>query len=292
MLPEVKQKFWNLQNFFERVGKHPSQPARSPGLPFPAVRHLPDGAYQADHAADGDDGQQDTAEQKHVDALDHREGRQAAQHHAGRPVHGHAQHLGREEAVPPLQHQSDDAAQHEEDAHRAQKDTRLPAHGQAKGGHGRPVQGDARAQQTGAEAAGHAHRLQAGPAAAPPMYIELPVHEEQQQDAHDALQDGAGTDLQQIDARKGAGHRAQQQPGHGIEAAKAHMHGDHAGILEKADQAAQRDERVHGDGQRQEGKGEHGAADAADTGDETTGEPADKNKGEYCIKNVIMAYSS
>ena len=88
MLPEVKQKFWNLQNFFEGVGKHPSQPARSPGLSFPAVRHLPDGAHQADHAADGDDGQQDTAEQKHVDALDHREVRQAAQHHAGRPVQG------------------------------------------------------------------------------------------------------------------------------------------------------------------------------------------------------------
>ena len=66
------------------------------------------------------------------------------------------------------------------------------------------------------------------------------------------------------------------------------MHGDHAGILEKADQAAQRDKRVHGDGQRQEGKGEHGAADAADTGDETTGEPADKNKDIKCIGHGIL----
>ena len=66
------------------------------------------------------------------------------------------------------------------------------------------------------------------------------------------------------------------------------MHGNHAGILEKTDQAAQGDEGMHGDGQRQEGKGEHGAADAADTGDETTGEPADKDKDIKSIGHGIL----
>ena len=47
---------------------------------------------------------------------------------------------------------------------------------------------------------------------------------------------------------------------------------------------------MHGDGQRQEGEGEHGAADAADTGNETTGEPADKNKDIKCIGHGILLF--
>ena len=208
--------------------------------------------------------------------LDHGEGDAGAQDDAGRAVHGAGEHRGRVETGHALQHQGHGGAQHEEDAQRAQQHARFPAHAQTVGPNGRAVEGDGRAQQAGTETGHGAQCPGMGDAAAGAEGL-LPVDVIEQEQAHGALQHGAGTDLEDVEPGKGPGHRGQQHGPQGADAAEAEMQAGQTDVHDHVDDAGQGDGLVHRQEHDQEGKGHHGAADAADAGNETACDPSEEH---------------
>lgn len=105
----------------------------------------------------------------------------------------------------------------------------------------------------------------------------LPVDVIEQEQAHGALQHGAGTDLKDIEPGKGAGHRGQQHGPQGADAAEAEMQAGQTEVHDHVDDAGQGDDLMHRQEHDQKGEGHHGATDAADAGHETACDPGEEH---------------